>query len=388
MQVFKAYFKIIKKNWISLTIYLGIFLLLVFLLSAFNINDNETQFYESKANVAVFNDDEASPVIQGLKKYLSENANIVEIKDDNEAIQDALFFREIVYVVRIPKGFSQSLVSGSPMELEKVEVPLSAEGVYVDNLINRYLNTAKIYLDFGTQTDQKVVADQVSRALNLKTEVTIKSFGMKNSFTQKIVYYFNYIAYSLYAVLILGVSTIMLVFNSKNLKMRNESSPLTMKSFNSQILLGNFVFMTVVWLILVLVSIAMYHKTVFTTSTAWMLLNSFVFALSCLSVSFLIGSVIKKKEAQPAIANVLTLGTCFIGGVFVPQYMLDKNVLTIASFTPTYWYIKANERIGSLVEFSFKNIWPIVHDMLIVLGFAVAILAVTLVITKYQRRES
>ena len=273
MQVFKAYFKIIKKNRIPLLIYIGIFLLLSFLLSTFNINGNETKFLQSKANIAVFNEDLSSPVTEGLKKYLAENANIISLEDENETIRDALFFRKVVYVVRIPKGFAQSLMSSSPLKLEKMTVPLSAESVYTDNLINRYLNTAKVYLDFSTQADQKVIANQINRTLSLETEVAIKSFGTKDSYAQKIVYFFNYMSYSLYAVLILGVSSIMLVFNSKYLKMRNESSPLTIKSFNTQVLLGNLVFMIVVWLLLILVSFAMYYKTIFTMNTLLSLIH-------------------------------------------------------------------------------------------------------------------
>lgn len=89
-----------------------------------------------------------------------------------------------------------------------------------------------------------------------------------------------------------------------------------------------------------------------------------------------------------AAANVVALGCSFISGVFVPQEMLGDTVLNIASFTPTYWYIKANSAIAETVEFSFKNLTPIYTDMLIMLAFAVACIAVALVIMKQKRTSA
>jgi ABC-2 type transport system permease protein len=50
--------------------------------------------------------------------------------------------------------------------------------------------------------------------------------------------------------------------------------------------------------------------------------------------------------------NVLTLGMSFISGVFVPQAILGKTVLTIAQFTPVFWFVKANIAIESQIDFS------------------------------------
>ena len=86
-----------------------------------------------------------------------------------------------------------------------------------------------------------------------------------------------------------------------------------------------------------------------------------------------------------AASNVVSLGTCFISGVFVPQDFLGKSVLTLASFTPNYWYVKSNDSIASLVNFNMENLAPIFLNMLIVIGFAVAVLTVTLVVIKQKR---
>jgi len=49
-----------------------------------------------------------------------------------------------------------------------------------------------------------------------------------------------------------------------------------------------------------------------------------------------------------AAANVFSLGSCFISGVFVPQDLMSNTVLKIASFTPNYWFVKANNSISPI----------------------------------------
>lgn len=388
MQVFKAYFKIIKKNFSSMAIYLFIFLALTVLLSTFNTNNSTSVFNGTKTKVTFFNDDENSPLLDGFKSYLRENVILINIKDNKEMIQDTLFFRNTEYVIRIPKGFTKALLEKKEMSLEKISIPLSASSVFTDALVNKYFNSAKLYINSGTETDQNKIVQYVKNDLNKKADVEVKSFGTKDSLNESIVYYFNYFSYSLFAILILGVSTIMMVFNKKDLRMRNTSSPITIRSMNFQLLLGNLLFAFVTWLLLVSFSFILFSNTIFTLSTVYLLINSFVFTLACLSISFLIGNLIKGRNAQQAIANVFTLGTCFTAGVFVPQALLGKSVLTLASFTPTYWYVKANNQIGSIVNFNSQNLTPIIYSMLIVFGFAVAILAISLVVIKYKRTSN
>jgi ABC-2 type transport system permease protein len=78
----------------------------------------------------------------------------------------------------------------------------------------------------------------------------------------------------------------------------------------------------------------------------------------------------------------VALGFCFISGVFVPQQFLGSSVLEIASFTPSYWFVKANNQIAELTQFDFAYVEPIVSGMLIQVGFALAFFTVALVIGK------
>ena len=71
-------------------------------------------------------------------------------------------------------------------------------------------------------------------------------------------------------------------------------------------------------------------------------------------------------------------GALALLGLLLP--LLGDNVLTIASFTPTYWYIKANNEIAAAASFNATNLQSIFTSMVLVLAFGVAVLAVTLIV--------
>jgi ABC-2 type transport system permease protein len=388
MQVYKAFFKVILKNLNQIMIYVVVFISLAIGLANTNTNPVAANFTETKVKIAFINYDTNSRLIEGLNNYLSKNTNIVNIPDDTQKLQDALFFREVEYIVKVPKGFTEGLLTGKVIQLEKTAVSGSTSGIYIDSIINKYLNTAKSYKDnMGNLSDDELLS-YIENDLAQKTEIKLNNSVGEVSKSEKSAFYFNYLAYSLFATLILGVCSVMIVFNNTDLKKRNLCTPIKLKNMNFQLILANLSYAVLAWFAMIVTSLFMYGSYMFTGRGLLFLLNSLVFTFAALSISFLIGNVIKSKNAMSAAANVVALGTCFISGVFVPQALLGKPVLTLASFTPNYWYVKSNNIIATLVNFNMENLAPIFLNMLIVIGFAVAVLTVTLVVIKQKRMSN
>lgn len=388
MQVYKAFFKIIYKNLSQIIIYIVVFISLAVALANTSTKAVNTNFSETKVNIVFINHDNNSRLVEGLKNYLGKNTNIVNISDDTKRLQDALFFREVEYIVKVPKGFTNGLLRGEILQLEKTTVPGSTSEIYLDNIINKYLNTVKVYTSAMENLSEEQLLSYVDNDLAQKTEVKLSSILGEVSKNEKITFYFNYLAYSLFSILILGVCSVMIVFNNTDLKKRNFCSPIKLRNMNFQMILGNFSYAVLAWFAMIFTSFIMYGSYMFTAKGMLFLLNSLIFTLVALSISFLIGNIIKSKGAMSAAANVVSLGTCFISGVFVPQALLGKTVLTIASFTPNYWYVRSNNIIVNLVNFSMENLTPIFLNMLIMLGFAAAMLSVTLVVIKQKRTSN
>jgi ABC-2 type transport system permease protein len=388
MQIYKAFLKIIYKNLNQLLIYVVIFLFFAIVLSNVNTTTASTSFSETKCKIAFINNDQDSVLVNDLKSYLGKNATIVNVSDDTQKLQDALFFRQVEYIVKVPPGFTKALLSGKDIQLQKTTVPGSTSSFYMDNLIDKYLNTARTYTDNLKNLSQTQLINYINKDLSQKTKVNVNNFGNHSSNADRSAYYFNYLAYSLFEILILGVCCVMIVFNDTDLKKRNLCSPIKSKNMHFQLILGNLSFALITWVVLIISSFIICGSYMVTANGLLMLLNSLVFTLACLSISYLLGNILKSRGAISAAANVVALGSSFISGVFVPQILLGKTVLSIASFTPTYWYVKANNDIVNIVNFKMENLTPIFSSMLIILGFAVAILAVTLVVAKQKRMNN
>ena len=386
MQVYKAYFKIIKKNIGQLSIYLIIFLLFAIIFGKVSTSPKDTDFESTKVNISIINKDENSKLISGLRDYLKENANIVDVGTSKEDLQDALFFREAEYIITIPKGFTKEILKGNKdINIEKTVIPNSTSEIYMDNLINRYLNTVKMYTSTIDNISQAKLVSNVNKDLSHTTDVKIKTYDNDYSNNASCANYYNFFAYSMFAVLILGISLVMISFNNKDLKRRNLASSLSMKNMNIQMVFANITYAVVVWFVMIIASFIMFKNYMFTINGLLSLLNSFVFTLAALSISILISNLVTSRNALSAVVNVIALGSCFISGVFVPQQYLGDTVLSIAKFNPTYWYVKANDDIAILVNYSNENMRPIFMSMIIVIGFALAVYAVTLVVIKQKR---
>lgn len=120
MPVYKLCMKITRKNIPNLLIYIIVFLIVSSLMAASaqkSYKEQET-FSRVKTNIVFINEEE-SPLIEGLKAELGKTANFIELPDETEALQDALFFRRVVYILRIPEGFTQKFLNGDYMPLKR-----------------------------------------------------------------------------------------------------------------------------------------------------------------------------------------------------------------------------------------------------------------------------
>ncbi len=388
MPVFNLCIKILKKNIPMMMIYFGIFILVSIIMKIAIVPAQANVFSQTKTDIA-FISQENTALVNGLKEELSGVANFVELKDDKAFLQDALFFRRVKYIVRIPKGFTNDFLSGKNPKIEKTMVPNATSNIYIDMKINQYLNTAKLYYKNTKPTDQSKIIANIKKDLSLSTEVKYQNTKVESRASNNMSYFFNYMAYTLMFVVILGVSTIMMIFNNLDIKRRNACAPIAANVVNFQFILANLVFTLISWVILVLVSLLFDMKEIFEINTLYYVMNSFAFVLSVSGISFLIGNFVKGHEAISMFANIVTLGSSFICGVFVPQFLLGENVLRIASFLPTYWFVKANNRIAEITSFGGSNIKEILGYMLIEFGFAAAFFIIAMVAgkRKWMSRE-
>ncbi|HBK85392.1 MAG TPA: hypothetical protein DDZ53_05115, partial [Firmicutes bacterium] len=197
-------------------------------------------------------------------------------------------------------------------------VPDSRSSYYIDLGISRYLNTMRLYQQFGTETEPTQLLAAVAADLAARTTVvTLQDVTAEHSVDQDYVYYYRYFAYVALALVILGVSSIMLAFNRPDLRRRNQCSPLPLRHVNLQLAAGHSVFAVSCWAILVLFSLLLYGKDLLESGLFGLYcLNSFAFACVATSIGFLVGSFVRSHNAQAAAVNVVATCMSFVCGVF------------------------------------------------------------------------
>ena len=116
-------------------------------------------------------------------------------------------------------------------------------------------------------------------------------------------------------------------------------------------------------------------------------LNTLVMMAVALSLSYLIGLFVKNSNMLSGIANILSLGMCFLCGVFVPMNIMDRNVLKVSQFLPVYWYENVNETLGSYSHLTGEAAVSVWKGIGLEAMFVVVFVCMILAVTRYQRQK-
>ncbi|MBS5079619.1 MAG: ABC transporter permease [Clostridiales bacterium] len=381
MQVFNCFYKIIKKNIGGLLLYFGIFIGLAILMSNITSGTEMSSFEETKIQMAVIDRDN-SELSKALKEYMGARQNLVAVDDDKEKMQDNLFARKVEYILIIPPHFEEKLKSGEEVYTENIKVPGSYTGFFADSQVNQYLKSLKTYIAAGYGVTD--AAENVEEDLNIKGQVTLQGDSVKADMPS-IYYYLRYIPYALMAVLIYGISPALRAFQNRDLKKRNECGAMTLNQRNKQIMAACVVFSTIVWGVFMIAAVVLYREQLLDGNIKYGILNTMAFLLVAASIAFMVGMLVRSDNALTALVNIISLGFCFMGGVFVPQEIMSEKVLAFCKFVPSFWYVRVNDLLGESIGITEQIRTDVWLGILVQVGFASVIFALTLVLIKKMR---
>lgn len=355
MTVFKSYLKIALFNKVTILIYLGIFF--AFAIFIANLGTAETEFVEVKPNVSIF-DNSNSLLSSMFIEYVEQNANVIEIDDDN--VDDALFFRTADYIIYIPEDFENE------KQIDSRSIPESFREAYLEILINRFLNIVDTYENYGYTHEEieNVIFDDMDTEVDVSLDVEVEPIA------NKINSYYNFSNYIILSLNIFLVSLIVKTFREEPILKRNLVSKVPVKSMNKLLLIGNLMVSFTIFLLVNILSLIIFKGDVVNFAGLFLLINTFAMSIASMMLGFLVGNFVKGKEARNGVVNVVGLGSSFISGAFVPQAMLASSVLLIAKFFPSYYFIYNNDYIVNLNNFSFDNVQIIYFNVIIIFGFA------------------
>lgn len=382
MTVFKTFLRILNRNKFIVILYTAI---LIFF-GGFNMqtSENNTNFVASKPDVLIINRDKEEGITENLISYITKNSNIMDIENKEEAINDALFYRDVNYIIYIPENYRQDFLNGKNPKIE-----IKSTGDYQSSLaemmLERYIRVANTYQK--TTDSEEELINKIDKTLSKQIDVEITS-KLDTDNLSKATFYYNFTNYSILAGCVYVICLILSSFKEEKIAKRTIISSMNYKKHNRQLLLSNSLFSIVLWISYVVLSFILVGDIMFTAHGLIYVANSFVFTICSVSIAFLIGNLINDKNAINGIVNVVSLGTSFLCGAFVPMRWLPDSVLKIAHVLPSYYYISSNETLGKLEVVNLETLKPIFINMGIILLFSVLFIAATNIITKKKRTVS
>ncbi len=376
MIVFKLYLKLLNTNKILIFIYLGIFIGITMLFMN-NYAKNPTNFSNRKTNVALIDNDNTK-FTNDLREYLTNYAVFKEIPENK--LDDAFFYREIEVIVEIPDGFTTAFYTDNPLKIKTRVVPGSSTSFTFQHEMEKFLDYASVYIDNDLTTDD--IGDTIKRILENEAETSFPEVQRDDySYVQA---YYNFIAYVVLALIITVIGMIMLSFKPIEIKRRNNVGSIANKKMNLILILSNLLLSLFLLLALIVLSIILYTDIMFKTKGILIMLNSVIFTLSVITLSYLIVMLFDSKNMIAALGTVISLGFSFITGVFIPQELIDDKIIALAKFLPSYWYVYNNDYI--VTGYNAEGIGTIINNYFIQIGFSVLFIVTSIIISKKKQR--
>ena len=391
MIVFKTFWRIMKRYWWIVFIYVAI----LTSLSVINLNAAPvTDFVDTKPEITIVSQDSSDlatkPFTKNFLNYLSKNTQNVDLKESETT--DALFYQEISMILYLPKDLESKIISG-----QKITLDYRTSGNYTaelsKNLIKRYFelqrteileskNSSKEQSNIPSENSEKIIS-RLNQRLDQSPTVRLASKNATN--LSKIAAFFNFASYTIMAIILYVTCFINASFNKSPVKKRTMVSSLHLKKYNFSLLLANSIFAFSVFVLLTTLSFFVLGDIVLTPFFIFEILNILLYTLAALTLAELVSTFNLSRDAVSGVVNLLSLAPAFLSGAFVPTYFLPSFVLTIAHIFPTYWFIDTNNKIATMTEFNFSSFLTILPNLLVLVLFSIIFIVANLVLSKKKR---
>ena len=391
MIVFKTFWRIMKRYWWIVFIYVAI----LTSLSVINLNAAPvTDFVDTKPEITIVSQDPSDlatkPFTKNFLNYLSKNTKIIDLKESETT--DALFYQKISMILYLPEDLESKIISG-----QKITLDYRTSGNYTaelsKNLIKRYFelqrteileskNSSKEQSNILSENSEKIISG-LNQRLDQSPTVRLASKNATN--LSKIAAFFNFASYTIMAIILYVTCFINASFNKSTVKKRTMVSSLHLKKYNFSLLLANSIFAFSVFALLTTLSFFVLGNIVLTPFFILEILNILLYTLAALTLAELVSTFNLSRDAVSGVVNLLSLAPAFLSGAFVPTYFLPSFVLTIAHIFPTYWFIDTNNKITTLTEFNFNSFLTILPNLLVLVLFSIIFIVANLVLSKKKR---
>ena len=326
MTVFRTFLKVVNKYKFIILLYTTI--LIVF--AGFNMqtSENSTNFAATKPDVLIVNNDKEQKLAKNLVEYIEKNSNIVNIAENEEARNDALFYRDVNYIIYIPENYSKDFLEGLNPEIE-IKSTGDYGASYAEMMLTRYIKVANLYQK-DIENEEELIK-KINDTLSKETQVEVTS-KLDTDNLNRATFYYNFLNYSILAGCVYVICLIISSFREEKIRKRTTISSMNYKKYNRQLLLSNGILIIILWLLYVVLSFILIGNTMFTGHGLILIANSFVFSVCSLTIAFTIANLVNNKNAINGIVNVLGLRFKFSMWCFRTSRVVTRHYIKNSTY--------------------------------------------------------
>lgn len=377
MTVFKAYMKIAKKNAWLIVMYMGIFFTLTVMFQG-AAKKQDAEGYTAEGTKIGIVDEDGGVLAESLAEMLGRRNELVRLPNAEESLQEALFYREVEYIVRIPEGFEERCIAGEE-HLQVTAVPGTYAGSYVDQQISSFINSARTFRAAGFSARETAEA----AAVPAEPEIRFLDITGNGGEADAYVYYYRYLPFLFLSVICYILGYILIGFRKGSLPARMRASAVSGRRQTMEGLLASFLLALGVWTVCTAVAFLMYGESMLKKDgVIYYILNSAALLAVSLTLAYLIGMIVRGSDSLNGIINIVSLGMCFVCGTFVELDLISPAVRKAAQFLPVYWYETVNNLLADYKTITGSLQTEVLQGIGIQLVFAAAFVCITLAVSR------
>ena len=236
MIVFNTFWKVIKKYKATVILYTA--MLVIFGSTNMQANNKAMTFTNTKPDILIVNNDKDGILTKNLVDYLNKNTNIVKIKDSEEARDDALFYRDVSYIIYIPTSYSKNVLNGINNTLD-IKSTNDYNASLAEMILKKYIEVENVYASI--YRDEAKIINAINKNLETNSNVEITS-KLNTTTMEKTAIFYNFASYCIMAVTIYIVCLVLSSFHNEMINKRIVVSSMNYKKHNRLILGASFAY--------------------------------------------------------------------------------------------------------------------------------------------------
>lgn len=387
MRVFKYALTVCARHPIYLIIYVGFLSLMgLFMAGGLTFGGESDDFEATRVPFTVV-DRDGGAIAAGLAAFLDGQGEAVEVPDEARALQDAVATGRTNYLLIIPEGYGEAFMEAARSGAEAPDLECvfsfeSMQGMLVDTQVTQYLGLLRAAAALAPDASQDAVVARADAAAEAKASVEVAQAPEAAVGADRFVFYLMWSTYPLTAAIVVTVGTIMGAFNRTDVRRR------VLVSAESGLAVGlgkaaaGAVVTIGVWAAIMAVGLVAFADAAACLPPATLalaLLAELLFALTPLSLGFLLGQLGASEMTSNSVGNIVGMVITFFGGVWVSLSLLPEAVRVVAAFSPVYWLTEALDACVTAGTDSAAALASALPCLGILLLFAGALFAAALV---------